>query len=161
MPPTAILKINAPPLRGQSAKGGPVQNTLVIPGRPQSQLRNRRGELLTAGHNYLEAIKAYAAQLNNRHEPLYSTEALRLDIHLYYATLAGANLPVDTWHRKSIPNGDTAASLVLSGLTGHLYAHATQANPLIIHRHAVTPDECLNRFGPQAKRGATLIRWES
>lgn len=133
---------------------------ITVPGRPQSRTRNANGDLLQAGRDFLHTLRAAAAQHRGpTGAPLHPTGSLKLDIRLYYTN--DHPLAPHRWHADNIPNADVAASLVLPALTGSIYSHASQANPLVVTRHVITPDEAIERWGEASARGCTVITWQA
>lgn len=151
----------APPLRGATnAHAKEVAAVrLTIPGRPQARDRNSNGEPLAAAHAYLERVRATARELGlgRRGHPHVPHGHTRVNLTLIYTSNRN-DLPPTAWPAESIPNADTAATLVLKALTGLAWTHATQANPLVITRRLLTPGECLDRHG--SLDGATIIEIE-
>lgn len=155
--PSAILQ-PAPPLRGAQPRArGAAAVQLVIPGRPQARLHNGDGRSNAAGRAYLDAVRTAAKRLQVDGQPLHQVEQLRVDVHLHYTS--DHHAPPSKWPHESIPNADTAASLVLKALTGSLYAHASQANPLTITRTILKPHTAIATWGSAAARGCTVITW--
>lgn len=151
----------APPLRGATnAHAKEVAAVrLTIPGRPQARDRNSGGEPLAAARAYLERVRAaaQAAGLPRNGHPHIPHGHTRVNLTLIYTSNRN-DLPPTAWPAESIPNADTAATLVLKALTGLAWTHATQANPLVITRRLLTPGECLDRHG--SLDGATIIEIE-
>ena len=131
------------------------KHKIIIPGRPQAHRANDRGKL-HAAEEYLQALRRVAGALGN---PRHPSGSIAIHIDLYYA-VKDENDALDPaqWHRASVPRGDTAAQLVLTGLAGRLIAHAGQANPLTVQRHISTARACQARFGNP--HGATIITWQ-
>lgn len=131
---------------------------LLIPGRPQSKPRNSQGTDLAAAHAYTATVRAAAttAGLGRNGHPHTPNGHLRVDITLIYTS--DHDVPPTAWPTHSIPNADTAPTLVLKALTGLAWTHATQANPLIVTRRVITRHECQRLYGNPD--GATLIEIE-
>jgi hypothetical protein len=158
---TARAKIQSQPLRG----AGPqvrvkTEALLLIPGRPQSRLRDDKGNPLIVGQRYLE----YVRRLARRHygnTPLVPGEPLALKLSLYYGFDSDQvehvrNLPA-IWHLHNIPRADTAPGIILSGLAGHLYSHVGQVQPLTVVRIVVSSEECAAQFGSRCTAGAAVV----
>lgn len=134
-------------------------NQLIIPGRPQARIRNGSGRLLDVAIDYVRAVRHAARPLTQPDgTPANPTTAIPLNIELTYTS--EHDIPPSQWHHESIPNADTAATLILQALTGSLYTHASQANPLIVTRRLITPLEATTRWGRNAERGCTIITWQ-
>src|SRR5690606_41029778 len=91
--------------------------------------------------------------LGHRGHPLVPHGHVHVDVTLVYTS--DEDLPPTAWPHESIPNADTAASLILKALTGLAWTHATQANPLVTTRRVITPAECRQLYG--SLHGATSI----
>lgn len=130
---------------------------LVIPGRPQAKLvEGRSGTYRVPGGEYVDAIRqaARAAGLGRNGHPRNPHGHVHVDLLLIYTS--DENLPPTSWPDQSIPNADTAATLVLKALTGIVWTHATQANPLHTTRRVMTRAECRATYG--SIEGATVIK---
>lgn len=129
---------------------------LIIPGRPQAKLvEGRTGTYRVPGGEYVDAVRqaALKAGLGRNGHPRTPHGHVHVDILLTYTS--DENLPPTSWPDQSIPNADTAASLVLKALTGLAWTHATQANPLVVTRRVITRSECRQLYG--SIEGATII----
>src|SRR5690606_20609545 len=91
--------------------------------------------------------------LGHRGHPLVPHGHVHVDLLLVYTS--DEDLPPTAWPHESIPNADTAASLILKALTGLAWTHATQANPLVTTRRVITRAESRERYGNI--HGATII----
>lgn len=128
---------------------------IVIPGRPQSRERNGDGRDNVAAAAYVDAVRTAArhAGLGHRGHPHVPHGHVHVDLLLVYTS--DKDLPPTSWPAQSIPNADTAATLVLKALTGLAWTHATQANPLVTTRRVITRSECRQLYG--SIEGATVI----
>src|SRR5690606_17986908 len=145
---TSSATINpAPPLRGARSPAKEAAVRIVIPGRPQSRERNGDGRDNRPAAAYVDAVRTAAKQLGlgHRGHPLVPHGHVHVDVTLVYTS--DQTLPPTAWPNQSIPNADTAASLILKALTGLAWTHATQANPLVTTRRVITPAESRALYG--------------
>lgn len=162
-PLTATL--NPTPAQQGAPQEAPMQS-LTIPGRPKSRLRDGAGRLLHDAHEYLTRVThAARTHLGRPDGPAHPAGSIRLHIDLYYAFTPEQVAILDenraTWHLHQIPNADTAPGLILQALTGVLYTHTSQVDRLTVTRHVITDREAIARFGRRARRGAAQITWKA
>jgi len=82
---------------------------------------------------------------------------VKLDLEVYYVQEDALERPL-VWHNQKIPRADRAANIILTALSGLLYTHAGQVNPLQVERFVLTPYQCKSQFGSQ--EGAVVVRWQ-
>lgn len=132
---------------------------ITVPGRPQSKLRNAKGEELRAAHHYHDAVRraAVAAGLGKNGHPHSPAGQVAVWVTFVYASLKLA-LPPTAWSDEGIPNAHRAPKIALLALTGLAWTHESQVNPLIIIRSVLTPEECRHKYG--SPDGCTIIEIE-
>ena len=135
---------------------------LLIPGRPQSRLRNDHGQLLEGGQEYYNQVQRTARQAFSS-VPLFTHEPVPLKIEFYYAfsdEMIGDIIGKPaTWYLHNIPNTHTAPGIILSALSGFLYTHSSQVEPLTVTRTIFSTREMIARFGKHCRRGATVVKY--
>lgn len=136
---------------------------LLIPGRPQARTRNGNGRINDVADAYRARVERLARQAFGV-TPRHPEGPVAIRLELYYAAseaeLGEISARPVRWHLHSIPTGDTAPAIILAGLAGHLYAHAGQANPLLVERYVCSSAELLARFGAWCRRGAAVVRYD-
>jgi len=132
---------------------------ITVPGRPQSKLRNAKGEELRAAHQYHELVRqhAQAAGLGRNGHPWQPAGQVAVWLTFVYAS-SKLSLPIPAWPDEGIPNAQRAPRVVMLALNGLAWTHETQANPLVITRTVLTPQECLQKYG--SRDGCTIIEIE-
>lgn len=127
---------------------------MLIPGRPQTK------ENLAVGRQYRQQVERLARRLAL---PYHAEGLLEIRLELYYAIPEAeyeqAVKNPATWHLHSIPRGNNAAEIILTALSGHLYRHAGQVDPLTVTRQLLTPEMLTARFGPACSDGCAVVRW--
>lgn len=133
---------------------------IVIPGRPQSRARNAKGQALQAAHAYHESVRHHARQagLGKDGHPHAPDACIAVWLTFVY-TSTKLDLPPTAWPAENIPHAHRAPEISLLALTGLAFTSVSQANPLIVTRVVLTPEECQARYG--SADGATVIEIEA
>lgn len=149
-------KICVDPLRGYGVHVQPEVSTLMmIPGRPQSRSKNSAGESLAVSQRYLNRVRRMAHAIFGA-DPA-PEKSIRLIIRLYYVLPPPEPPQIGQWHEYSIPRADRAPEIIIQGLTGHLYVHPSQINPLTVYRAVVSSAACTEAFGAECAEGAAMV----